>query len=92
MHFLEQNARAAFLPPLAATLVRPMARAIVAAEPEDGSVPPVAAGLTYLVEVGAAKEAIEVWRMWRPGQMTTLDDKLASVTYYAQNDAWLPIE
>jgi len=72
--------------------MRPMARAVVAAEPEDGSVPPIAAGLSYLLEVGAAREAIEVWGTWRPGQMPTLDDKLAAVTYYAQNDAWLPIE
>ena len=68
------------------------ARAVVAAEPEDGSVPPVAAGLTYLLEVTAAREAIEVWANWRQGQEPTLNDKLAAVTYYAQNDAWLPVE
>jgi hypothetical protein len=48
--------------------MRPMARAVVAAEPEDGSVPPIGAGLSYLLEVGAAREAIEAWGTSRPGQ------------------------
>ena len=70
----------------------PTARAVVAAEPGDGSGPPAAAGPTYLLEVNAAREAIDVWRAWRPGRAPTLDDKVAAVTYYAENDAWLPIE
>jgi hypothetical protein len=70
----------------------PTARARVAAEPDDASVPAEAAGLNYLLEVAVAREAIEVWRAWRPGRTPTLDDKLAAVTYYATNDAWLPIE
>jgi len=35
----------------------PTARPVVAAEPRDGSVPSSAAGLTYLLEVDAAREA-----------------------------------
>ena len=70
----------------------PTARAVVASEPGDGSVPPSAAGLTYLLEVDAAREAIDVWRAWRPGAAPTLDDKVNAVTYYAENDAWLPID
>jgi hypothetical protein len=70
----------------------PTARAAVAAEPADGSVPPTAAGLTYLLEVDVAREAIAVWCAWRPDRAPTLDDQLAAVTYYAENDAWLPIE
>ena len=72
--------------------MHPTARAVVSTEPQEGSVPCVATGLAYLLEVSAARDAIEVWRTWRPGQLPTLDDKLAAVTYYAQNDAWLPIE
>jgi hypothetical protein len=26
------------------------------------------------------------------GQTPSLDDKLAAVIYYAQNDAWLPVD
>lgn len=70
----------------------PTARAAVAAEPGDGSLPPSAAGLAYLLEVDAAREAIEVWRAWRPGRTPTLDDQVAAVMYYAENDAWRPIE
>jgi hypothetical protein len=68
------------------------ARALVAAEPDDGSVPAGAEGLSSLLEVDAAREAIAVWRAWRPGQTPTLDDKVAAVAYYARNDAWLPVE
>jgi len=76
----------------AAESASPTARAVVATEPGDGSVPPTAAGLTYLLEVDAAREAIEVWRAWRPGRAPTLDDKVAAVAHYAENDAWLPVE
>jgi hypothetical protein len=68
------------------------ARAVVAAEPGDASVPPAAAGLNYVLEIATAREAIDVWRTWRPGHIPTLDDKVAAVTYYAGNDAWLPIK
>jgi hypothetical protein len=70
----------------------PEARAVVAAEPEDGSLPEAAAGLPYLLEVALAKEAVEVWRAWRPGRSPTLEDKLEAIAYYAENDAWLPVD
>lgn len=68
------------------------ARAVVAAEGEDGSPPATAAGLRYLLEVSVAREAIEVWRAWRPGRTPSLEDKLAAVLYYAEHDAWLPVD
>jgi len=64
----------------------PTAEAIVADEAE-GAVP-----LPYLLEVTLAREAVEVWAAWRPGQTPSLDDKVAAVLYYAQNDAWLPVD
>ena len=68
----------------------PTARAVVATEPDDGS--PPAPGLEYVLEIAAAREAIEVWQAWRPGRKPTLEDKLEAVLYYARNDAWLPAE
>lgn len=65
---------------------------MVASEPDDGSVSPAAAGLNYFLEVALAREAVDVWGRWRPGRTPTLEDKVAAVTYYAQNDAWLPVE
>ena len=44
--------------------IHPTARAVVATEPEDGSIPCGAAGLAYLLEVAAARDAIEVWKTW----------------------------
>jgi hypothetical protein len=70
----------------------PTARAVVGTEARDGSPPSTAVGLRYLLEVAVAREAVDVWRAWRPGQRPTLDDKLAAVIYYAENDAWLPID
>jgi hypothetical protein len=64
----------------------PTAEAIVADEAE-GAVP-----LPYLLEVTLAREAVEVWAAWRPGQTPSLDDKVAAVLYYTQNDAWLPVD
>ena len=42
--------------------------------------------LPYLLEVTLAREA------GRPGQTPSLEDKVEAVIYYAQNDAWLPVE
>jgi len=70
----------------------PTARAVVAREPEDGATPEAAQGLTYLLEVALAREAIEVWRRRRPARTPSLDDQVEAVTYYAENDAWLPVE
>ena len=65
----------------------------MAIAPEDGrSVPPEANGLKYFLEVEIAREAIDVWRNWRGGRVPSLDEKLEGVTYYAENDAWLPPE
>jgi hypothetical protein len=62
------------------------ARAVVAIEPDDGGTPSAA------FEVALARDAIDVWRCWRPGRTPSLDDRVAAVTYYAENDAWLPID
>lgn len=69
----------------------PSARAVVTTEPDDGSVPPEADGLVYFLEVHLAKEAIDVWRRWRGDKTPEVDDKVAAVIYYAQNDDWLPV-
>jgi hypothetical protein len=52
----------------------------------------VAIDLPYFFEVSLAREAIGVWRNWRPGRSPTLSDKVEAVTSYAQSDAWLPVE
>jgi hypothetical protein len=70
----------------------PTARATVAVEAVDGSPPSSAVGLRYLLEVRLAREAIEVWQAWRPGQTPSLEDKLQALTFYAEHDAWLPVE
>lgn len=68
----------------------PDARAVVAAEPDDVSTPEP--GLSYLLEVDLAREAIKVWCDWRPGRTPSLDDRIAAVTHYAEHNAWLPVD
>jgi hypothetical protein len=62
----------------------------VISEPENGGT--AEPNLVYLLEVGVAREAIDVWHAWRPGRSPSLDDQLQAVIYYAENDAWLPVE
>jgi hypothetical protein len=56
------------------------ARAVVAFEPEDGSIPPEAAGLEYFLEVDVALAAATV---------STAGTRFERVLYYAENDAVL---
>jgi hypothetical protein len=50
------------------------------------------AGLRYFLEVSLAKDAVAVWRAWRNGAEPTVDDKLAAISYYATQDAYLPVD
>jgi len=50
------------------------------------------AGLRYFLEVALAREAIDVWSAWREGAEPTVDDKLVAIAYYAENDAYLPLD
>jgi hypothetical protein len=56
------------------------ARAVVAGEPEDGSMPKEAAGLDYFLEVGVALEAATV---------SSAGTRFERVVHYAENDAFL---
>jgi hypothetical protein len=56
------------------------ARAVVALEPENRSIPPEAAGLEYFLEVEVALEAATV---------SSAGTRFERVLYYAENDAFL---
>jgi hypothetical protein len=61
------------------------------AVPEPGaSTPRGKENLSYLLEVGLAKEVVQVWRQWRGGREPTLPDKIEAVLYYATHDSYLP--
>jgi hypothetical protein len=59
---------------------------------DEGMPPATAQGMRYLLEVSLAREAIAVWSAWRGGREPTLEEKLAAIVYYAENDAYLPLE
>ena len=93
MTFREVIARLDELPgdeTIFAASTAPGARAVVARERDDGA--PPEPGLRYVLEVELAREAVAVWRRWRPDRAPSLDDRVAAVSYYADNDAWLPVE
>lgn len=56
------------------------ARAVVAMEPDDGSIPEAAGGLDYFLEVDAALEAATV---------SNARTRVERVLHYAENDAFL---
>jgi hypothetical protein len=49
-------------------------------------------GLTYLLEVYLAKEAVEVWSQWRQGRQPSLVEKCKAIIWYAEHDAYMPLE
>jgi hypothetical protein len=59
---------------------RPDSRAVIAIEPEDGSLPVAADGLDYFLEVALALEAANVGNT---------GSRFERVIYYAENDAYL---
>ena len=59
-------------------------RAVVAPAGDDRE------GLTYLLEVDLAREAIRVWSAWREGLEPDEDQRLEAVTHYALHDSFLP--
>ena len=68
----------------------PAARAAVL--PESGAAEARADGLRDFLEVALARDAVDVWSQWRDGAEPTIDDKLMAISYYATNDAYLPID
>ncbi len=56
----------------------------------DAEAPGEAHGMSYLLEVPLAKEAVQVWSEWRGGREPTVEDKCEAVIYYAENDTYLP--
>ena len=72
------------------TIYAPAARPLSADSP--AAVGEGADGLVYLLEVALAVDAIEVWTQWRQGRQPSTADRIAAVVFYADNDAYLPIE
>jgi hypothetical protein len=68
----------------------PAARAAVVADATRKETD--ASGLRYFLEVALAKDAVEVWSEWRGSAEPTIDDKLMAISYYATNDAYLPLD
>jgi hypothetical protein len=68
----------------------PAAQAVVL--DESGAAAAKAKGLRYFLEVALARDAVDVWSAWRDGAAPTIDDKLMAISYYALNDAYLPLD
>jgi hypothetical protein len=50
------------------------------------------AGFAYLLEVELAHQVLEVWSAWRDGRQPAPDEAANAVIYYAQRDAYEPVD
>jgi len=71
---------------------RPDSPAVAIAATKNGALRAEAAELSYFLEVPIAKEAIRVWSDWRGGAQPDTADRVEAVIYYAENDAYLPVQ
>ena len=61
-------------------------------DPDDPSNPPEALGFDYFLEIDLAKDTVRVWSEWRSNKQPTTSQKLDAMLYYAEYDAWMPID
>lgn len=47
-------------------------------------------GFDYCLEIFIARDAVEVWSLWRDGRQPTSVERAEAVCYKANNDAWGP--
>ena len=71
----------------AASRWRAESPALVAQEPRDGSLPTEAKGMTYLISLRLARQAIAARSAWCPEQELDIQDRCKAVIYYAVYDA-----
>jgi hypothetical protein len=69
----------------------PSSRAIAAREPEDGSLPDGARGMTYLTSVRQTRSLVAERKRYRPDRALTADDLCAAVIYFAIYDEPEPL-
>jgi hypothetical protein len=51
-----------------------------------------ASGHHYVLEVHLAIEAVEIWSEWRGGIIPTPEEAMQAVIYYAEHDAYQPVQ
>lgn len=66
-------------------------RVVVAHEPQDGSLPDIARGKTFLTTVDRARRVIDGRRRERPGCALTAEELAGAVIYFAIYDESEPI-
>jgi hypothetical protein len=65
----------------------PESPAVVAVEPEDGSVPSDVEGMQYLLEVRVAREVLDWFRNLNNGRDPTPREATEAIIHYAVHDA-----
>ena len=65
----------------------PSSDAMVCAQGEIAS-----AGFAYLLEVAVAEDVLSVWSSWRDGRQPTREQAANAIIYFAQQDAYQPVE
>jgi hypothetical protein len=70
----------------------PESSALVLREAAVNGVAVAAPDHAYLLEVDLAREVVEVWSEWRSGAVPTREEATGAVIYYAEHDAYEPVE
>lgn len=65
---------------------------VVAADDAEAGLMAEQQGMNYFLEVHLAREMLEVWSAWRDNRRPSLADAVAASIYYAQRDAFIPMD
>lgn len=66
--------------------------AVVACEETVNGALPREPQFAYVLEVAIAEDVLAVWSDWRSGRLPTTEEATAAVVYYAEHDAYEPVE
>jgi hypothetical protein len=67
-----------------------VAEAAVVIVPLELEPPSSVGGLSYLLEVSVAGDVLRTWSAWRNGTVPTPAERLEAVSFYCENDSYLP--
>jgi hypothetical protein len=70
----------------------PESDALVLRDEASDGMASTAPGHAYLLEVDLAQEVVEVWSAWRDGATPTAQEATLAIIYYAEHDAYQPVE
>lgn len=72
--------------------IEPDCEVLVTSYSDDGEPSATTAGMKYLLEVSLVRDALRVWSEWRQGRVPSIEEQIGAVVYYANHDAFQPLD